>query len=145
CRKRVRQGILKTDMAYKCENASIAVMLDKWLEEEIKYMEVTKQLKLSLNPEIRKAGEGSINKIFINISVAEMACLLKVLTDAKVIKIDNYRDLFRTISRVYRTPNSENVSEQSLRSKFYKSEISTKTSVKDLLIRLLNQINSSHN
>src|SRR5690606_15557141 len=70
CLKRVRQGVILSSLSYKPENPNIAVMLEKWLIEEIKYFRAARQLSLSFNhnpPPDNLKKTTAVNKIFLNI------------------------------------------------------------------------------
>lgn len=144
-RRVARQTITLPKIAYKIDFPRIDEMILKWIEEEIHFIEKTSQYKLPLVAEQINKPQTSTEKIFSNLTVAELAYLYKLLNDSKALKIENHKEFFGIIARTYRTGNSENISSQSLRSKFYKPEDSVKTAVKSRLIALLNEINKNHN
>ena len=80
-------------------------------------------------------------KILSSLSVPELALYFKLMIDMKFIQVENLQDFFRHITRTYRTKNTENISFESIRSKFYQPENATIKAVKSKLIEALNQIN----
>lgn len=117
-------------------------MLEKWIDEEIQYVEKTQQLKLHLpiqptTTEKQPSEEG----VLTTLSVAELAYFQRTLEDTDILKIKNHKTFFRTISQTYRTQNSENISPDSFRNKFYNPEAGVKASLKKKLIDILNYIN----
>lgn len=79
-------------------------------------------------------------KINVSLSVAQLAYLLKVLTDTRVIKNKNISELIRFITAHISTPKANDISFDSFKVKFYNPEFSTKQSLHDMLIKQLNHI-----
>lgn len=84
-----------------------------------------KKLKLEseaikANPKIdlKAVFESKTAPIKINLSVAKLALLLRVLVDQKIIVSINKAELFRTVAKIFQTKNQEAISENSLKNKF---------------------------
>ena len=138
--KQIRQADLKANIAYKVNRPNLSVMLEKWITEEIGYLK--KSAKTSLkDQELSKATDMINPKILSSLSVPELALYFKLMIDMKFIQVENLQDFFRHITRTYRTKNTENISFESIRSKFYQPENATIKAVKSKLIEALNQIN----
>jgi len=153
--KKSRQTIIEPQIAYNPANPNLNKMLEKWLKEEISFIKNTAQLKLPLHTQglpqetdksnpltDQNANEKTSQavKIFTALSVAELAYTVKLLVDAKLVKVNNHKQLFRSLANSCRTQKSENISAESLRSKFYKPEPGTQNMVKNRLIELINEI-----
>ena len=138
--KQIRQADLKANIAYKVNRPNLSVMLEKWITVEIGYLK--KSAKTSLkDQELSKATDMMNPKILSSLSVPELALYFKLMIDMKFIQVENLQDFFRHITRTYRTKNTENISFESIRSKFYQPENATIKAVKSKLIEALNQIN----
>jgi hypothetical protein len=55
-----------------------------------------------------------------------------------IIKHNNQRDVFRMICENFKTKGTDSISMDSLSSKFYNVETSTKNTIKEKIIELLN-------
>lgn len=142
-KKSIRQMYVKQGIAYKMEESSLSPMVEKWLKEEIRYQEKIVQ-DSGLRPVETSAPEpvAGSEKIRANLSVAELAYFNGVLLETNVIKTGNRRELYEFVAKNYCTKNSDKISSESLRSKFYTSETGVKSAVKDVLIGMLNYINA---
>ena len=139
--KRIRQAYIKTGVTYKIDKPNLSVMLEKWITEEIGYLEKFTLPGLK-KPESLMPAENIINpKILSSLSVPELALYFKLMIDMKFIRVENLQDFFRMIVATYRTKNAENISIDSFRAKFYNPETPTIKAIKSKLIEALNQIN----
>jgi hypothetical protein len=114
----------------------IKVQICNWLEEEIEFFNRKRNLVES-NKEIIKPIEAK-NKILIGLSVAQLGYFVNILMQTGIIKHSNQRDVFRMIADNFKTNGTDNISIDSLSSKFYNVETSTKNVIKDKIIELLN-------
>jgi hypothetical protein len=114
----------------------IKIQICNWIEEEIEFLNKKRNLEES-NREIIKSID-SKNKILIGLSVAQISYFINILMQVGIIKHGNHRDVFRMISENFKTSNTDNISIDSLSSKFYNVETTTKTSIKEKIIELLN-------
>ncbi|MCV9387891.1 hypothetical protein [Reichenbachiella ulvae] len=137
--KCISQTQIKPGVAYKPRQKSLKENLLDWLDEEVLYLEKQQQLSLNLSP--NKYEDFPMDfKLHTNLSVAQLAYLIKVFIDSGVFKNRNQREVLRFLARFMRTKRAENVSAESLRTKFYNVEHNTKEGVKDLLINMINHI-----
>lgn len=117
--------------------------MDKTLET--KKQEVDINININVN-EARRESSRSVNplshKLRTPLSVNQLAYFCKVLHDLKVIQSNNQTDVFKFIAENFETPNSKDISMQSLRSKYYIPDAKTKEAVKEIVIKMLNSINS---
>lgn len=79
-------------------------------------------------------------KINTSLSVAHLACLLRLLHEEKIFSHSNQTELLEFFASHFSTARQEQISSTSLRSKYYNIERSTSEAVKDVLFQLLNRI-----
>lgn len=100
-----------------------------------------KRQQLTLNIAV-KPSEGLPDDFKLNtkLSVPQLAYLTKIFIESGVLQNRNQREVLKFLAQFVRTKKAENISAESLRSKFYNVEENTKETVKDVLIGLLNHI-----
>jgi hypothetical protein len=107
-----------------------------WLEEEIEYL--TKKMELD-QPIITIPGENKVKaKILSGVSVAQLSYMFNLLAQVGVINQKNQRDIFRFISDNFKTNLADQISADSVKSKYYNVESSTKAAVREKMIEILN-------
>lgn len=84
--------------------------------------------------------ETSYEKIKTKLTVSQLSYLFRVLIDLEVFKQRTKSDVLKFISDNFQTSNAEEISLNSLRSKYYTVDDSTRDAVKDVLIRMLKKI-----
>lgn len=113
--------------------------------EEKRKQEVDINININVNEarrETLRLPNQSLQKLKTPLSVNQLAYFCKVLYDLKVIQSNNQTDVFKFIAENFETPNSKDISLQSLRSKYYIPDSKTKEAVKEIAIKMLNFINS---
>jgi hypothetical protein len=106
------------------------------LEEEIEFINRKRNLEDSQRGPIKTLQP--INKILLGLSVAQISYFVNILMKTGIIKHANQRDVFRMIAENFKTNGTDNISIDSLSSKFYNVETSTKNAIKEKIIELLN-------
>lgn len=139
CSKILNQTQQKPSVAYKPERDSLKMALIAWIDEEISFLE--KRHQLTLNMPMNKV-EGLTNnfKLSTSLSVAQLAYFIRILLEEKILINRNQREVLKFIAQYTRTKKAENVSAESLRTRYYNVDTSTKEAVKEITIRLLNNI-----
>lgn len=100
---------------------NIIIRLDDQLKEKIPSTDIT----------VDESG-----KITTPLSVAQLAYVLRVLTETGTLETDdNLSNLFRFASEHISTTRQEDISFDSIRNKFYKPATSTKEAVLDLFVK----------
>ncbi|MEQ6120829.1 hypothetical protein [Reichenbachiella sp. MALMAid0571] len=86
-------------------------------------------------------------KIKVGMSVAQLAYFLKMLADLGYIKTtkNTVSDSIRCIIKNISTPKAEEISFVSFKTKYYNPELSTKQSVRDVVIKLMNYLRKELN
>jgi len=136
--KLINQTQQKPGVAYKLGRDSLKSSLLQWIHEEMAFLE--KRHQLTLNLPINKAEELSDFKLNTSLSVAQLAYLTRILLEEKILLNSNQREVLKFLARFVRTKKAENVSAESLRTRYYNVDTSTKEAVKDSIIRLLNNV-----
>jgi len=140
-RKGINQLPVKPGAGYNRQVPSLKEQLTAWIEEEILYLEKSNQLSEHHNTPAKQLPEEF--KIKTELSVAQLAFLVRVLLETKCILNNNTSDLIRFFSRYVQTKRLENISYESFRVRFYNTEESAKRTVRGLLLQWVDYINAS--
>lgn len=139
--KTIRQIIPAPDMAYNPDRPSLQEQLKQWISEEVTYLETQMEQHLCPSIETPVPVDG-IKKLHTHLSVAQLACVLKIYMETNAIKNESVSEVIRSFAKLVRTDNSRNISEESLRTKFYNVEQATCDRVKELLRRQLDYLDN---
>lgn len=140
---------MKTIAQLQCERGmryydlfpSVKEFIGAWLIEEIAYIE-RKAAKYDDEPQqsAEYVGNGMPMKVFLDTSVARLACITRALVERGIIQNSNVSDLSQLLSRFVITRRSENVSARAFRLRYYDIEDATRNSVIQSLKDLINHI-----
>lgn len=139
--KTINQLVSKLNITYSPDLPPIKLQIINWLEEEINYL--SKKLLLdegSKQPNLFNQVEKI--KIQTGISVAQLALFHKLQTEVGIITHKNQRDIFRHIAESYSTSKVQDISPDSVGSKYYNVDNTTYEAVKTLVIQMLNNLNN---
>lgn len=134
--KKFNQHRSKINKSFNDKLPEIKTQICNWLEEEIEYINRKRNLVAFSTGTIRP--ENPNNKILLGISVAQLSYFVNLLMRVGIIKHSNQRDVFRMIADNFKTNGTDSISVDSLSSKFYNVETSTKITIKEKIIELLN-------
>ncbi|MDN3548909.1 hypothetical protein [Mucilaginibacter aquaedulcis] len=134
--KKIEIVLLSNRLTKKClpEFPSLSVMFENWLDEQIeKVMSEGShtQAASSANPK---------KKITLNLSVAQIACFIRIFHGCKVISDNALADTFRLISANFSSKMQEDISEKSLSKEYYSISQSTARRVMDIIQNLLDNL-----
>lgn len=132
----------KPGTCYKCDNRPIKSLLLDYVLEEYEYLEKKRQLTFSYT-EAAPPTSVSDFKVATKLTVPKLAYLLKVMVESGVIVNKNHTKLIKHFAENFCTKNAQNISAESLRTKYYNVEDQTKKSVKDMIIQMLNYTRSN--
>jgi hypothetical protein len=137
--KKINQAQVKPGIRYNTHAPSLKEQLNAYLTEEIEYMERLQQLSA---PGSHRPDDNLFSgfKLKFEASVSQLAYLLKVFVETKVILNNNLTQVLQFIVRFAITKKSESISYSSLRSKFYNVENGTKESVRQMLSLMIQYI-----
>lgn len=104
------------------------------------------EAKFRLNPIANaRSSEPALGdfKLTLDLSVAQLALLIKSFVETGVIQNKNISELIRFLSRFAVTKKSGSVSQESLRIKYYNVETGTKDSIRNMLHTAIGYINNN--
>lgn len=137
--KKINQAQVRPGIHYNLHAAPLKDQLNEYIMVEIDYLERLQHL--SGNPPGRIVDSFlQLFKLKIEISVAQLAYLIRVFVDTKIIQNKNLTEVLRFLARFVTTKRSETISYDSLRVKFYNVEIGTKASVRNMLASMIEYI-----
>jgi hypothetical protein len=140
--KEVNQLPLKKSIAYNQNQKSIHDLVSHWIIEEMCFLEKSFELSTTQIKD-SKNSISPVVKILTNLSVPQIAYLLKIFVETEILNSQNDSELIKNIAAITRTKKAVNISSESLRVKYYSVEEKVKDEVKDIIIKLLNHINKS--
>lgn len=135
--KNLSQSQVKPDYALKPGRPTIKVHLLNWLEDEVHYIEKRRQLTFMIPPGTQNDSTDGDAKIKTTLSVPQLAYIIRILKEEGIIVNDNKAELIRFFSRHFSSAHNENISGESLRSKYFAYEDSTVKHVQGILNKLL--------
>lgn len=137
-----KQRLVKTNVIYQNSLIPLKAQILTWLKEEIFFLK-----KVSDSSKTKETDKAPIsnepNKIITKLSVAQLAYFLRVMYEIGMISVKSQWDIFRFLQENFSSKKKEIISTQSLNNKYYNVEESTKTVIKDVLIKMINYINKS--
>ncbi len=134
--KMMNQTQQKPGVAYRPKRSSLRHSLISWIDEEANFL--MKRHQLSLNLPARDTAQPF--KLNTSLSVAQLAYLIRIMIEENIILHRNQREVLTFFAHHTRTKKAENISVESLRTRYYNIDTSTKEAVKDVIINLLNNI-----
>lgn len=137
--KNISQAQIKPGTGYNLHAPSLKNQLSEYITVELEYHERLQQLS---NRPSGPAADDHLSgfKLKFEASVSQLAYLLKVLIETKIILNNNLSQVINFVVRFVITKKSENISYGSLRSKFYNVESGTKESVRGMLLSMIHYI-----
>lgn len=117
--------------AYDFSWPSIKTMVGDWLNEEILLMEKSLCNKREL----------VVPKIPLDMSVAHLSCLIRLLHEESIFATQNLQFIFKCFAGHYQSKRQTVISAGSLSKEFYSIDQHTAARVRDLLQRMVQRIN----
>ncbi|WP_281336026.1 hypothetical protein [Flavobacterium eburneipallidum] len=133
--KNYNQKQIRNFIKYKPNLPSLKEQIISWIEEEIDYL--SKKIKLESNQLATISNNETKTKFLTNLSVAQLSYFFGLLIETGIIKHKNQSDIFRFIAENFKTNNTEKISVDSIKVKYYNVENSTKKAFREKLIELL--------
>ena len=112
---------------------SIKTMITDWLQEEIMLAEKS----------LANKDQVAVSKIPLEMSVAHLSCLVRLLYEESVFATQNLQFIFKSIAGHYQSKRQAVISPGSLSKEFYSINQHTAARVRDLLQRMVQRINGS--
>lgn len=142
--KTINQAQVKPGISYNVNAPSLRSQLNSYIIEEMEHLQRVHQLTNLSGSRSLDALFSSL-KIQLEMSVAQAAYMIKVFIEAKLILNQNITELLRFLSRFLTTKRSESISYDSLRTKYYNVELSTRESVRNILLKMITLIDKHDN
>jgi hypothetical protein len=139
CLKVVKQSPNREGLILEGNNPSIKELLCQWIIEEISFWEIKLRLQIPKQKDINFSNESNI-KIATDLSVPQLACFVRLLVVTQTIVNKRKEDVLEFYPEHFQSKRMESFEYGSFRSKYYGIQESTKESVKDLLIKMLNEL-----
>lgn len=136
--KKLNQVQTKPNISFKVKQASIKQQVGNWILEEMAHLEKVYQLTLKF-PKANIDDLIGQFKLSTGFSVAQMAYFLRILVDTGIILNKNHKEVITFFADHLQTKKTETISSDSLRSKYYNVEDTTKDFVREKVIELLNE------
>lgn len=134
--KNYKQHRTNISIAFNHQLPDIKEQISQWIEEEIEFIQRRQQLDNRYIGTLQRLNTS--NKILLNLSVAQISYFIYILVQTGIIKHQNLKDVFRMVADNFKTKNTDSISVESISSKYYNVENSTKQSMKEKIIQLLN-------
>ncbi|MGV8095012.1 MAG: hypothetical protein AB2L24_24425 [Mangrovibacterium sp.] len=140
--KKIDQVPVNPVCTFDEQSESLSLFLCKWIEVEILFHE--KSLQLFSDPFYPSGFPGIPGgfKLEVDLSVAQMSCLLRLLKECSIIKSGKIMELFGFLALHFRSKKQENISAESVRGNFYNITESTREEVRKVILRLLKKVSS---
>lgn len=133
--KNYNQKQSRNILKYKPNLPCLKEQIISWIEEEIEYL--TKKIKLETNQFPNVTSNDEKIKLLTGLSVAQLSCFFGLLMETGIIKHKNQTEVFRFISENFKTNNTEKISVDSIKVKYYNVENTTKNVLREKIIELL--------
>ena len=117
---------------------SLKKMIISHINEEIKFLktqQVNQNTSLSQNDMLC-----SQERLVTCLSVAQLALFVRLMIDLDILQTKNQSALLRRITTFIRTPKTDLISEESLRSKFYTPQNASAKIIKEYLLKMMNSL-----
>lgn len=138
--KRVNQAQVKPGISYNFYALGLTAQVNGYILEELEHLQRVHNL---IPGPHTPGGLFSTVKIHLEMSVAQVAYLIKLFIDARILVNKNLTELLRFISTFLISKKTEAISYDSLRAKYYNVEQTTKEAVKANLLRMLSLIDKN--
>lgn len=125
---------LKLDLAYDHSWPAIKTMVTDWLAEQIHLSEAC------LNS---KTASGSLftGKLGLTISVADIACLIRLFHDEQLFDTENLREVFKFYAQNFASKRQPAISWESLSKEYYSLNFHNTATVKKIVQHMLDNLN----
>jgi hypothetical protein len=133
--KLLNQVPVKPGVPFRHEMPTIKEQVGTWISEELLYLNKQKEL-MTLSDE-SQADLWNDEKIQTTLSVAELSLGVKLLLESGMINNKNPSEIMRQVARNFKTDRNDDISENSIRNKYYTVESGTLTSMREAMEGLI--------
>jgi hypothetical protein len=141
--KQFNQTHVRSDIIFEKNQEPIKERIINWILEEVGYLERNMRAEQGL---INSGKELTDTEILFEttLSVPQLAYFFKVMLESKILKERNITQMLRFIAEHSSSTNtSGKIGYPSLRKNYYTNETGAKLAVKDVIIKMLNEVNKS--
>lgn len=131
--KLINQYPAKMRVNYDDARPSLQDQLNKWINEEVKYLENDYH-----HPTLEGTKGGYNDKIHTSLSVAKLAVIIRLLVIDKIIINRTVAPMLRVVVKVFSTLQKDEISYGSLETKYHAPDKVTIVAVKDMLFKWIN-------
>ncbi|MCH5597944.1 hypothetical protein [Niabella ginsengisoli] len=131
--KSFRQLCKKKTVRYNESLENISSIINRWFKAELQHLAV---LSTAPTSKITKDPVKPTQKILCNLSIDQMALILRAADDERIISARSLNDVFKDISPHLSTARKETISADSMRSKSYNSEPRDKKIAMEILEKI---------
>lgn len=114
---------------------SIKAMLSNWLQEQVTLSETALKKEMEARPERQQ------EKQSLDLSVAHLACLIKLFLEENIFVSRNTKGVFQFFAANFQTKRQTAISSGSLSKEFYSIDQHTAARVRDMLQKMILRIN----
>lgn len=139
--KTISQAQVKPEIRYIPNAPSLKEQLTEYISVEMEYQERLQRLSDSTPP--KSDNPLSNFKLKFEASLAQLAYLIRIFQETKLISNTNVTHLLQFIATFSMTKRSEGISFPSIRAKFYNVEHSTRQAVRGMLLAMIQHIDRS--
>lgn len=127
------QAMVKPNTGYHPHGPTFKTLMIDHLTAELKSVEND----VAPAPVVSEREVTAWPRVKLNLSVAQLGCILRLVTESGLVTADNISLLMRSLSLHCATKRSDRISFDSLRNRFYEIESGTQQSVEKILAQLL--------
>lgn len=139
--QRIKNLQVKCGFSYDPSWPDIKVMLGAWLEEEI---DLLAEPQHHITPRVADENGVPEEKLPVNLSVARLACLTRLLYEENFYATPSVTDILKFTARHFRSLRQQQISQGSLTKEYYGVTQVTAASILDLLERMIARINKQY-
>ena len=140
--KQLFQQPPREQISYDNGRKSVKHALMDWIDREIDYLEMQQNSMSGSTVEEPCHDRIAKFKVRVELSVAQLAYFLRILTESNVIVDPNVNLLMRYVTKIFQTKRSQNLGHGSFHGRYYNVEDSTRQSVREVLLRMIRYIDS---
>ena len=136
CLKNTNQKFLLIENKCNSKLPTAKKQIISWIEEEIYYLNQKRMLLPVSNSKNENQEEET--KLLTGLSVPQLSYFFGLLIQTGILQPKTHRAVFRFIADHFKTKMADTISVDSLNSKYYNIETTTKNAVREKIIELLN-------
>lgn len=138
--KETNQKNICSHLAFNPSELNLKVLLSAWIEEEIQYLNKLQIIQKKEDNLFANRTENS--KILTELTVSELALFFRLMHDTDIISHENQSEIIQFLADNFSTKRAESISTSSLRTKYYSPDETSIQSMKLLLEKLNNLMNT---